>query len=90
MCFFYPATEWTRDLFRDKGFDPYPCWSLASSGQGLTLNTYSTPNSEWPVVAEYESGQVIEMDTVVVYFHWVSVIKPGARVYLQYVAPTTY
>lgn len=33
---------------------------------------YSTPNIDWPVMRSFESGQVIEMDIVVVYYHWVS------------------
>ncbi len=32
---------------------------------------YSTPNSEWEVVDSFESGQVIEIDVVIVYWHWV-------------------
>lgn len=40
--------------------------------QGRTDFPYSTPNSEWPVLEEFESGQVIEIAAVIVYYHWVS------------------
>eukprot|EP00752_Nemacystus_decipiens_P004741 g4320.t1 len=33
-------------------------------------NNYSTPNSDWPVLSEYESGQVIEMEILIAYYHW--------------------
>lgn len=45
---------------------------LVAQGRNETEKIYSTPNSEWPVVAEFGSGDVIEMDVLVVYFHWVS------------------
>ena len=48
-------------------------------GQGRTDFPYSTPNSEWPVLAEFESGQVIEINAVVVYYHWVSA-RADARI----------
>ena len=32
---------------------------------------YSTPNSEWEVIDTFEGGQEIEIDVVVVYYHWV-------------------
>ncbi|CAM9628030.1 unnamed protein product, partial [Hapterophycus canaliculatus] len=31
---------------------------------------YSTPNSEWEPLNTFVSGEVIEMDVVVVYYHW--------------------
>ncbi|CAM9160118.1 unnamed protein product [Hapterophycus canaliculatus] len=37
---------------------------------GGTANTYSTPNSEWEVLDTFVSGQEIEIDVVVVYYHW--------------------
>lgn len=45
---------------------------LVEQGSDSTKNTYSTPNSEWRVIDSFESGQVIEMDVVVVYYHRVS------------------
>ncbi len=42
---------------------------------------YSTPNSEWNVIDTFVSGQVIEIDVVIVYYHWVrrSVRRPVNR-----------
>ncbi|CAM9316682.1 unnamed protein product, partial [Hapterophycus canaliculatus] len=37
---------------------------------GGTANTYSTPNSEWEVLDSFVSGQEIEIDVVVVFYHW--------------------
>ncbi|CAM9871033.1 unnamed protein product [Scytosiphon promiscuus] len=37
---------------------------------GGTAITYSTPNSEWEVLDTFVSGQEIEIDVVVVYYHW--------------------
>lgn len=33
--------------------------------------TYSTPNSQWEVLHTFQSGQEIEIDVVIVYYHWV-------------------
>ena len=35
--------------------------------------TYTTPNSQWEVLHTFESGREIEIDVVIVYYHWVSV-----------------
>ncbi len=35
-------------------------------------NTYSTPNANWTVIDSFQSGQVIVMEVVIVYYHWVS------------------
>lgn len=40
--------------------------------QGRTGNKYGTPNSEWEVLDTFVSGQEIEIDAVVVFYHWVS------------------
>ena len=32
---------------------------------------YSTPNSEWEVFDTFEPGEEIEIDVVIVYYHWV-------------------
>ncbi|CAM9871103.1 unnamed protein product, partial [Scytosiphon promiscuus] len=37
---------------------------------GGTAITYSTPNSEWEVLDTFVSGQEIEIDVVVVFYHW--------------------
>lgn len=34
--------------------------------------TYTTPNSQWEVLHTFEGGQEIEIDVVIVYYHWVS------------------
>lgn len=44
--------------------------AVEQGGSG-TKNVYSTPNSEWEVIDSFESGQEIEMEIVVVYYHWV-------------------
>lgn len=35
-------------------------------------NVYSTPNSNWPVIDSFKGGQVIEIDTIMNAYHWVS------------------
>ena len=35
--------------------------------------TYSTPNSEWDILASYEAGSIIDIDVVFTNYHWVSV-----------------
>lgn len=39
--------------------------------QGKSGNKYSTPNSEWEILDTFVSGQEIEIDAVMVYYHWV-------------------
>ena len=40
---------------------------------------YSTPNRQWEVLHTFEAGQEIEIDVVIVYYHWVSVLKNERR-----------
>lgn len=57
-------------------------------GQGLDpdRNAFSTPNSEWPVIDVFQSGQVVEIDLTTVFYHWVSV-SVGPRVRLCNINP---
>lgn len=49
--------------------------STPTTTQGFadSVNTYSGPNSEWAVLPEnqFTGGQVLEMEIVIVYYHWV-------------------
>lgn len=38
------------------------------------LNTYSTDNSEWPVLETYTSGSIIEIKTIINNNHWVRAV----------------
>ncbi|CAM9630656.1 unnamed protein product [Hapterophycus canaliculatus] len=43
---------------------------VSASNPGGSKNVYSTPNSEWEVLGSFAGGQDIEIDVVVVYYHW--------------------
>lgn len=41
-------------------------------GSANEKNVYSTENSNWPVIDSYVTGQVIEIDVIIEYYHAVS------------------
>lgn len=41
-------------------------------GFGEDAIKYSTPNSQWEVLHTFEGGQEIEIDVLMVFYHWVS------------------
>ncbi|CAM9862130.1 unnamed protein product [Ectocarpus fasciculatus] len=47
----------------------YPCGD-PKIGDPEDERKYSTPNAEWEVLGTFISGQIIEIDIVIVYYHW--------------------
>ncbi|CAM9477545.1 unnamed protein product [Ectocarpus fasciculatus] len=47
----------------------YPCGD-PRLGRPEDERKYSTPNAEWEVLSTFISGQIIEIDIVIVYYHW--------------------
>lgn len=77
LCFFLPAKRcfctYDCSLVLVQFFPWFYGTCASSCFQGFSegTNIYSTPNGEWEVIDTFESGQVIEMDIVIVYYHWV-------------------
>ncbi|CAM9875438.1 unnamed protein product, partial [Ectocarpus sp. 13 AM-2016] len=44
-----------------------PCGDPRLGGNKIT---YTTPNSQWDVLHTFESGQEIEIEVIIVYYHW--------------------
>lgn len=49
---------------------------LTLQGRPEDKNVYSTPNSEWQPLEAFESGQEIEINIAMVYYHWVRNERP--------------
>lgn len=67
------------DVFNCVRFHPPPLYGVLSyhQSQDDADITYSTPNSEWDILATYEGGSTIEMDVVLTNHHYVSVYVVG-------------
>lgn len=48
---------------------PLACSDPPPQGRPEEERKYSTPNAEWEVLSTFISGEVIEMDIVMIYFH---------------------
>lgn len=50
----------------------FECFVCGEKSQEDAPITYSTPNSEWDILASYEAGSIIDIDVVFTNYHWVS------------------
>lgn len=49
----------------------HPMYVSVRCVQGQNDIIYTTPNSQWEVLHTFEGGQEIEIDVVIVIYHWV-------------------